>query len=869
MPWGIVLLLALPALPAGTGIIVAAGAPAHGGHPLAPATPGLPQLGGPVTPRARTSFQVNPYAYYSSEPAPMGIADFGVDPSSGAGYTYNTTQFVGTVNTSSLTVLNYTNVGEIDQLSIQLNVVLVVNGSGGQYQYWIQDVAFLNTTSNLIEFIDNVWNMSSSGAYTTGTDITGNGTGYYGWYYDIAGSYLTGNDITLTYPSTFQLRVVSSTNAHGYPTVAFEYNDTGAWETYDNIIVAFAQGYYDQGFVVNGTAYNPFGLYDDAELILGGPGGGSQTTLQRSHLGLTLDYWNGHNLQPVVNAYNFGSDTAEGINHVVDQGGFLPANGTLYGVLSKGGTHGLGTLYDHGFDSLLNVSSPLAAGLVVLNGTVEASFIGNDANLTIAPGTYDLQLETPTGSSYASETIVVPAGAYVPVVFGVRGSYAVTFKETGLTTGTPWSVTLGANVSRSAGTVINLLEVNGTYPFVVSPIAGWTAAPWSGNFTVNGQAVTVGIAWTRVTYPVTFNETGLPSGTYWQVIVGGAGVNGRSSSLQIDEPNGTYAYQVSGIAGFVATPSSGSVDVAANGRVFTIAFGVATYDLTLTAHGLPSGTSWTVVVGGTEYLVLTGSVSVPLPNGTYDYQLGRVPGFTATPSNGTARISGLPIQVRFNFTEFLTPVTFTEQGLPLGTNWTVAVAGIAGSSTRSTIALDVINGSYLATVSARAPYSLAIGNVSFQADGMPVAVSVPFGPLPGWLSGTVDPSGSSVSVNGTVLVLTNGAFNVTLPIGNYTLVAQLAGYQTVVRTVTIGPGAGSSVALNLSEIPPPTGAGNGTQPIHASNPGTVGSWDLWAALGIVAAGVAAVVVVAVSRRRRDPPEPVDEPGGPVDEPGVE
>jgi hypothetical protein len=869
MPWAIIVILLASGLPVGLAASGLPTAPVPGAAHHAPALPPLATLtGGPRAPRAHAGAQVNPNAYYTSEPAPMGIADFGVDPATGAGYTYNTTQFDGTVTISSLSVLDYSNTGEIDQMSIQLNVVLVVSGSGGTFEYWIQDVAFLNTTSNLIQFIDNVWNMSSSGAYTTGTDITGNGTGFYGWYFDVASSALPGNDIYLTYPTSFQLRVVSSTTLAGVPSVAFEYNDTGTWETYDNILVAFAGGYNNQGFVVDGTTYNPFGLFNDAELILGGPGGGSQTSDHGSSLALTLDYWNGHNLQPVVNAYNFGSDTAEGIDHVVDRGRDWTTNGSLFGLVTNGTGRGLGTLYDHSFDSLVNVSSPLSAGLVLLNGTVVTSFVGNDANLTIAPGAYDLALETPGGSAYASEPIVVPAGAYVPIVFGVAGSYAVTFKETGLPAGTPWTVTVGANASHSSGTTIALLDRNGTYGFAVSPIAGYVASPWSGNFTVAGQTVTVPITWTRMTYPVTFTESGLPNGTSWKVTVGGIGQSASIANLSFAEPNGTFAYQVAGIAGYVPTPSAGSVNVVAGGASFRIVFATAQYDLTFTEHGLPASTTWSVIVLGLTDLSFLTTIVVPLPNGTYDYQLGLVRGYSADASSGSVQIAGAARGVEFNFSEYVTQVTFTESGLPAGTSWSVSVAGSSDAGTSSSLTLELVNGSYTATVADKAPYVLAVGNVTFGVTGSPVGVPVPFAPLPGWLSGTISPGDATVTVNGTTIMLSDGAFNITLAPGTYTIVVELSGYQTDSQVISIGPGSGASVSVNLAAVPPPTHLANGTQPIVVTPTGSSPSgWEI-IALAAVAAAVAAVVLVVVARRRTPPPGEVDEetPTPPPDDP---
>ena len=101
---------------------------------------------------------VNPYSLYRSEPAPMGIADYGIGPNNSP-YAYNTTSFLGVIKIGSLSVVN--NNTSSRSLSFQLNVNLEFNNSGIPYVYWVQDVFFLNTSTNAISFIDNIWNMSS------------------------------------------------------------------------------------------------------------------------------------------------------------------------------------------------------------------------------------------------------------------------------------------------------------------------------------------------------------------------------------------------------------------------------------------------------------------------------------------------------------------------------------------------------------------------------------------------------------------------------------------------------------------------------------------------------------------------------------
>ena len=99
-------------------------------------------------------------------------------------------------------------------------------------------------------------------------------------------------------------------------------------------------------------------------------------------------------------------------------------------------------------------------------------------------------------------------------------TYGVTFQESGLPSGTSWSVTLaGSSLSSSSSTVV-FQEKNGSYPFTIGSISGHAASPASGTITVAGVAQTKTIAFTTG-YSVTFNEAGLPAGTSWSVTFNG------------------------------------------------------------------------------------------------------------------------------------------------------------------------------------------------------------------------------------------------------------------------------------------------------------------------------------------------------------
>ena len=137
----------------------------------------------------------------------MGIADYGV--SQNGAYQYSTTSFLGVVNVNSLSTQDS---ARDSSMGFQLNINLVFQTSATQqYVYWVQDVAELDTSTNTIQIVDNVWNSSSSRATLTRAGISGNGvvardTRTVSYYYDVASTALPGNDVTYSLPMVLQLQ---------------------------------------------------------------------------------------------------------------------------------------------------------------------------------------------------------------------------------------------------------------------------------------------------------------------------------------------------------------------------------------------------------------------------------------------------------------------------------------------------------------------------------------------------------------------------------------------------------------------------------------------------------------------------------------
>ncbi len=174
--------------------------------------------------------------------------------------------------------------------------------------------------------------------------------------------------------------------------------------------------------------------------------------------------------------------------------------------------------------------------------------------------------------------------------------YTVTFKETGLPSGTSWSVTLNGTQHTSTTTTITFTEPNGTYPYTIVDVSGWHQAtvPYRGSVMVNGASVAEPtLVYSHVTYLVTMKETGLPSGTSWSVAIGGVTKNSTTAKIWYYRPNGTYPYSVANVANYSRT-ATGAFTVNGSAVTVTIHFTHMTYLVTMKETGLPSGTSWSV-----------------------------------------------------------------------------------------------------------------------------------------------------------------------------------------------------------------------------------------------------------------------------------
>lgn len=659
----------------------------------------LPPRHASGTPGLTSALSVDPYAYYSSEPAPMGIADFGVDKA-GNSYHYSTSTILGSVLLKKLTLYDSSHSTYIG--TIQLNVVLWFKSGSQQYQFWVQNVVQIDTSSNTVNFENNIWNFTAGNSAGMGTNtVTGNGTtqsdGAGVNYYAAAAGSQSGNGASLTYPATVQVRVVAAVSG-GTPEVYFEFDDGQGWQGFDVAQFSFTRSVSSDSFVVEGGSYVDSSFFSDAELVFGGECCGYSTAMTKGDVNLTLQFDNGHNLQEIPNAYGFGSDTGESVSSVSGALATAVPTGTMVSRLTSG-SGSLNNLYDRSYSAIFNGTTTFASGTYSINGTSLGSFRNNEVNLTLAPGRYNISLRASATLSESVDITLSP-GEYLAYNFNPPKTYTVTFDSSGIPPGTSWGVILGGRINATLTNSLSFQMPNGTYTYQVQDSPGYQPNLTGGVVTVLGRNVTIGISWTELFYPVHIFETGLPAGTAWALEFNGSPFTVTGTSLNLSYPNGSYNYRILGAPGYAPNPRSGVLVVfgglGSQAASLGIVFSAILYPVRFTETGLPGGTGWTVTVAGVNHTVGAGGLGVNLANGTYPFVVWSSAPYAPTPPNGNVLVAG---------TNVSEPITFTPRpGTLLGEvnpgSATVYVNGTAVSVVAGNYSLELPPGVYAIKVSA-------------------------------------------------------------------------------------------------------------------------------------------------------------------------
>ena len=264
---------------------------------------------------------------YTQAPAPMGIADYGVKNTNGTfeNAIFNTTALSGTINISKMSML-YLDPYGTNGFSVQLNAILhnVTLLGQSKYRFWTQNVIYYYNNTHtlvLIDFIDDFSPYAlptQNFVYKHGPDAGEITSTYYFGYLE----YLT----NVSFPFNLTLSMYSSVSPHGNDNLSMYYGLTSTNTTTGKLqksggefdYLDFNSTYGQPSSYRAPVAGYEIDQSNDAEFIIGGPGGGSTTTVYNLNATMSLQYLNSSKgqFEYVPDAYDAGSETGETIQGV-------------------------------------------------------------------------------------------------------------------------------------------------------------------------------------------------------------------------------------------------------------------------------------------------------------------------------------------------------------------------------------------------------------------------------------------------------------------------------------------------------------------------------------------------------------------------
>ena len=153
---------------------------------------------------------------------------------------------------------------------------------------------------------------------------------------------------------------------------------------------------------------------------------------------------------------------------------------------------------------------------------------------------------------------------------------------------------------------------------------GYSSSPYTGSVAVNGAPVSQSIAFSEVTYTVTFSENGLLSGSSWSVTLNGK-TKSSVGNISFNMPNGTYPYSIASISGYLIVSvlgyneSSGYLTVDGYNLSYPVTFVKVLSKGFLTGSIYPLNAS--ISINGTIYQAVNGQFNISLNPGTYEVKI--------------------------------------------------------------------------------------------------------------------------------------------------------------------------------------------------------------------------------------------------------
>ena len=340
------------------------------------------------------------------------------------------------------------------------------------------------------------------------------------------------------------------------------------------------------------------------------------------------------------------------------------------------------------FDSnngYIYVSNDCSNNVSVINGFT------NNVIENIAVGSMPTAVSVDSGNGFVYAANL--RSSSISIIGVMKNS--VTFNDSGLPTGYLWYVNLSNGAvsgAIDAGSTFTFDLTNGSYNYNIATNNKIYHAN-AGSFPVNGAALTESVSFSPFTYQVTFNDSGLPTGTNWYVNLSNGMKSGAitGTTYYFSLTNGTYNYTIStSNKTYKPTSPSGSITVYGRNSSQSVSFSQYTYSVTFSESGLPTGDLWYVNITGqtsSGAIDAGSSFTIDLTNETYSYTVANVSGYSVTPSSGSILVKGAGISKTFTFTTIRKQTSTT--GLSNADLYSIA-GGISAAAAIGSVAIIMI-----------------------------------------------------------------------------------------------------------------------------------------------------------------------------------
>jgi len=369
-------------------------------------------------------------------------------------------------------------------------------------------------------------------------------------------------------------------------------------------------------------------------------------------------------------------------------------------------------------------------------------------NLPNGSYSYVVQSGVETYGPNPSKGYLNISGADVQVSLRFLRLYQITFVESGLPIippGVVWYLNISHALSYESTTdTISFWEPNGTWYYSVSTNDRWYVPLGnvsSGNFTVNGASISPFPASSPLIFNELFNvtiiEQHLPSGTPWYLnLTNGTSYSSVSSIIEFMGINGTYSYYVS-TGNKLYRPVSYKDSFIIDGKSIQKAeiFYLVTYPVTFSETGLSNGTIWSVTINNNTRISTNATIVFNLNNGSFQYSIQPIPGFSILNYTGNFSVNGHPILNPVNWTMVVYYLNISQSGLPAGKHWSATIVGNAFNqiavkdtlnATGSSVSFRVPNGSYNYTINVPFGYtgSHMTGNIKINGHSTSLLIHI-------------------------------------------------------------------------------------------------------------------------------------------------